>query len=131
MEPYPLKDKVPLIFRGCYMKLINLRNGYMIAERVKIADSFPSRLIGLIGRRTLPEHHALALSPCSSIHTFFMRFSIDVLFLDDQGEVVHLIQEMYPYRLSPVVKSAKMVIELSGGTVKNRVSPGDILKIER
>jgi len=112
------------------MKLINLRNGDIIADRVEIADGFLTRLAGLMGRRGMPENSALVLAPCSSMHTFFMRFSINAVFLDGQGEVVHMIPEMPPYRISPVVKNAKMVVELPGGTVKNRVFPGDILKVE-
>lgn len=113
------------------MKLINLKNQDVIAERVEIADNFFSRMVGLLGRKKLPEHNAMVLNPCSSIHTFFMRFSIDAVFLDGQGEVVHLITNMSPYRISPVIKNSKMVIELPGGTVKKRVFPGDILIIER
>ncbi|KJR99566.1 MAG: hypothetical protein VR68_08590 [Peptococcaceae bacterium BRH_c4a] len=113
------------------MKLINQRNGDIIADRIEIANGFLTRLAGLMGRTGMPENSALVLNPCSSIHTFFMRFCIDAVFLDGQGEVVHMIAEMPTYGISPMVKKAKMVIELPGGTAKNRVYPGDILKIER
>lgn len=112
------------------LKLINQRNGDIIVDHIEMADSFFTRLVGLIGRRVLPKNHALVLNPCNSIHTFFMRFCIDGVFLGARGEVVHLIHEMPPNRVSPVVERAKMVVELPGGTVKNRVNPGDILKIE-
>jgi len=113
------------------MKLINQRNGDIIADRVEIADSFFTRLVGLMGRRGMQGNNALVLNPCSSIHTFFMRFSIDAVFIDGQGEVIHLIPEMPTYEISPVVKKAKMVIELPGGTASSRVYIGDILRIER
>lgn len=111
------------------MKLINQRNGDIIAGRLELADGFLTRLTGLMGRTGMPENSALVLTPCSSIHTFFMRFCIDGVFLDGRGEVLQLITEMPPNRVSPVVKGAKMVLELPGGTVKNRVFTGDLLKI--
>jgi len=111
------------------MKLINQRNGDIIAGRIELADGFLTRLTGLMGRTGMPENNALMLKPCRSIHTFFMVFYIDGVFLDGRGEVLHLITEMPPNRVSPVVKGAKMVVELPGGTVKNRVYTGDILKI--
>lgn len=111
------------------MELINLRNGDMIANRVEIADSFLPRLVGLLGRKKFPENNAMVLKPCRSIHTFFLKFCIDVVFLNCQGEVVHLITNMPSYRLSPVIKKAKKVVELPAGTVKNRVNLGDTLII--
>ncbi|MCL5058868.1 MAG: DUF192 domain-containing protein [Actinobacteria bacterium] len=76
----------------------------------------------------MADGSALVLRPCRSVHTFFMRFNIDSVFLDRRGMVVYLIKDMPPFRISPVVRKASLVVELPGGTVRNRVRPGDILK---
>ncbi|MFZ5650946.1 MAG: DUF192 domain-containing protein [Bacillota bacterium] len=111
------------------MKLINCMTGEVLAEQVKVTEDFLSRLIGLMGRKTMAEGSALVLRPCRSVHTFFMCFNIDLVFLDLRGMVVHLIRDMPPFRISPLVRRASLVVELPGGTVRNRLWPGDILKI--
>ncbi len=111
------------------MKLINCTTGDVLAEQVKVAEDFLSRLIGLMGRKTMDDGSALVLRPCRCIHTFFMRFYIDLVFLDRRGMVVHLIRDMPPFRISPLVRMASLVVELPGGTVRNRLWPGDILKM--
>ncbi|MHB8158866.1 MAG: DUF192 domain-containing protein [Desulfocucumaceae bacterium] len=109
------------------MLLVNNQTGDVIADRAKIAGSFPGRLRGLLGKKTMSPGSALVLRPCRSIHTFFMKFYIDVIFLDRRGVVLHLIRSMPPSRLSPLVRGALTVVELPGGTIKERVSPGDTL----
>ncbi|MCL5935006.1 MAG: DUF192 domain-containing protein [Firmicutes bacterium] len=111
------------------MWLINCRTGDVIAEQVEMAGSFRGRVAGLIGKKTVPSGFALVLIPCRSIHTFFMRFDIDVIFLDRQGIVVHFIPNMPPYRIGPLVRGAYMVVELPGGAAGSRVFPGDQLNI--
>ena len=111
------------------MKLINRTTGDVLADQVRVAEDFLSRLIGLMGRKTMADGSALVLRPCRSVHTFFMRFNIDLVFLDRRGMVVHLIRDMPAFRISPVVRRASLVVELPGGTVRNRLRPGDILKM--
>ncbi len=113
------------------MQLVNLRTGEIVAGRVEKAGSFLGRLVGLIGKKSMPERSALVLKPCKSVHTFFMRLSIDVVFLDQDGRVLLVIAEMPPFRISPVVKGALKAVELPGGTVKNGIRPGDVLVIVR
>lgn len=62
----------------------------MIVERAVIANSYWSRFWELMGRRTLGEEERLLIGPCSSIHTMFMRFAIDVIFLDKEHRVVKI-----------------------------------------
>ena len=111
------------------MRLLNCMTGEVLAEQVQVAEDFLSRLIGLMGRKTMADGSALILRPCRSVHTFFMRFNIDLVFLDRRGMVVHLIKDMPPFRISPVVMRASLVIELPGGTVRNRLRPGDVLQM--
>ena len=111
------------------MKLINYTTGDVLADQVRVAEDFLSRLIGLMGRKTMAGGSALVLKPCRCVNTFFVRFNIDLVFLDRRGVVVHLISDMPPFRISPVVRRASLVVELPGGTVRNRLWPGDILKM--
>ncbi|MCL6612984.1 MAG: DUF192 domain-containing protein [Peptococcaceae bacterium] len=82
-----------------------------------------------MGGKSMPAGSALVLSPCGMVHTFFMRFPIDVVFLDPAGRVLRVIHEMPPFRVSPYVKEARTVVELPGGTAKGRVRPGDVLVV--
>ena len=95
----------------------NKTRDIVLAEDIEIADSFCGRLKGLLGRRSLPRGTGLLLRPCNSIHSFFVRFSFDVLFLDSNCKVVHQIERMRPFRISPVVKGVRMTLELPAGSI--------------
>lgn len=108
--------------------LQNLTKGSTVARRLSLADTFGKRLRGLMGRAELPQGEGLLITPCNSIHTFFMRFPIDVLFIDEHRCVVHLIPALKPYRLSPLVRAARSVVELPAGTIaRTRTETGDRL----
>ena len=80
---------------------------------VRIADSFLSRAIGLLGQRELDDAHGLLLHPCSSVHTALMRRSIDVVFLDAQARVLS-VSTLQPWRFHWVPR-AVCVLELAQG----------------
>jgi uncharacterized membrane protein (UPF0127 family) len=110
-------------------KLIyNLANG----ERVcvgELADRPLARMRGLIGRQALPAGEGVLLKPANSIHTAFMRFSIDVLFLDRDLRVLGIVERMRPWRLASKRK-ARRVLELSAGESARRgVRVGDRLSV--
>jgi len=112
------------------MKVINLRNNALLADRVVLANTFFSRLIGLLNRRSLATGEALILKPASSIHTLFMRFSIDVLFLDESGKVIAALPSLKPFRLSPLYFQSVSVIELPEKTIQlTNTQPGDTIQI--
>ena len=95
------------------------------------ADGFFPRLIGLLGTDDLDSNKGLHIVPCSSIHTFGMKYAVDVLFLDKQGRVVHLIQALPPNKMTKMVSSAQSVLELSAGSIsEQRIEVGDILNIK-
>ena len=76
-----------------------------------------------------PEE-GLWIVPCPMIHTFFMKFPIDVLFLDRGLKVARVIEDLKPWRLSPWVFRAHSVLELAGGVLKGSVQAGDQLEIK-
>jgi uncharacterized membrane protein (UPF0127 family) len=114
------------------MMIRNRTKNRVIAEKAEIADTFFSRLKGLLGRRELHQGEALVIEPCNSIHTVGMKFSIDALFLDDECRVVALRRDIRPYRFTRVFRRAKRVVELPVSTIEgSSTSIGDQIDIER
>lgn len=86
-----------------------------LAVKCRVARDFFSRLMGLMGRKTIPADEALLFPKCNSIHTFFMRFPIDVIFVSKDGTVVDVIEAMAPWRMLLPRQGAKHTIEMAGG----------------
>jgi uncharacterized membrane protein (UPF0127 family) len=99
------------------MKAFNARSGKSIADKVVKADSTLSRMKGLLGRTDFPPGEALLLQPCKLIHTFGMKFPIDVLFIGKGNDVVAVGENLPPNRLSAFVIRASSVLELPAGTL--------------
>jgi len=113
------------------MKLVNRRNGAVLAERVERATRIWDRMRGLLGRRHLPQGDALAIDPCNSIHTFFMAFAIDAAFLDRDGKVIRALRDLRPYRATRIHRSAAQVVELPAGTLaRTDTRAGDEIAFE-
>ena len=89
----------------------------MLADRAARARNLVARTRGLIGAASLPPGEALLLEGDNAIHTCFMGFPIDVAFLDRHGRVVHLINQMPPWRVSRIVWKACSVLELPDGVL--------------
>lgn len=109
----------------------NCRTGKVLARRARKAESFVERAIGLLGRRSLDDGEALWIEPCSSIHMFFMRFTIDALFVDRQGRVTRAVPHLRPWRIALGGSRAHAVLELPAGTIEeSETRVGDQLEIE-
>lgn len=107
-------------------------DGNVIAEACRLADNPLSRLVGLQFARRFERGAGVLLKPCNAVHTCFVRFPIDVLFLSSDGHIVRLIPEMKPWRLSPVVRGASQTLELPAGTARAwNLAEGDRLTFER
>ncbi|MBI4060903.1 MAG: DUF192 domain-containing protein [Elusimicrobia bacterium] len=107
--------------------VFNATRGALVAAKVEKADTPASRSRGLLGRASLAADEGLWIVPCPMIHTFFMKFPIDVLFLDSALRVVRVVENLRPWRLSPWVLSARSVLELKGGALGGCVRVGDRL----
>lgn len=95
-----------------------------------VASGFYSRLRGLIGRAGLAAGEGLLLTPCRAVHTFGMRFPIDLLFIDHQGQVVAVIKNLKPNRYSGYFGAASAVLELAAGEADRYViAVGDRLSV--
>jgi uncharacterized protein len=102
-------------------------DGRVVVPRCRVADGFFSRLRGLLGRRGLEPGEGLLLSPSSSVHTLFMRFPIDVVFLDRGLRVVGVSGDVRPWRLAGR-RGARHVLELAAGEAHaHRIRAGERL----
>jgi uncharacterized protein len=90
-----------------------------VCERCGIADNFFSRMRGLLGRRQLPDDECLLIRPAGSIHTFFMRFPIDALFLDQELRVLAVSNDLKPWRVARQ-RGAHVVVEMAAGQATKR-----------
>jgi uncharacterized membrane protein (UPF0127 family) len=114
------------------MKIINATQGVVLAQKAAMADTMFSRMRGLLNRASLHPEEALLITHCRSIHMFFMRFSIDAVFVDREHRVVGLVKRIRPFCLSPYFRKAFSVVELPEGTIeKTKTGMGDQLRIEK
>lgn len=112
------------------MKIINQTRQTTIANQAKTADTFLKRLKGLIGTDSLPQD-ALIITQCNSIHMFFMKYSIDVIFVNRQNIVVGLIHEIKPFQMSPIFFGSSYAIELAPNIIhKTKTQKGDIITLQ-
>jgi hypothetical protein len=85
----------------------------------------------LLGTNVLAPRHGLLLRPCRQVHSFFMRYALDLLFLDAENRVLRSFSDFAPNRVSPLVRGAAAVLELPAGALADiEVGPGDQLSIE-
>jgi hypothetical protein len=113
------------------MQILNLTRGTSLADRCGLARSFFARLKGLMGHPGLAAGEGLLINPCSSVHSYFMRFPIDVVFADRNDVVVGLTAAMAPNRPYAGARRARYVIELPAGTIAaSGTQLGDALRLE-
>jgi uncharacterized membrane protein (UPF0127 family) len=104
--------------------------GTVVCERCEIAESALARMKGLLGRDGLEPGTGMLIDASPSVHMFFMRFPIDVVFLDRDRKVVGVRHDLRPWRVAGARK-AVAALELPAGTAATvGVSEGDVLVIE-
>lgn len=121
------------------VSLKNLKNSAVISEKCEVADSLVTRLVGLIGKSRMEDGSGLFLPKCKSIHMWFMRVSIDVVFLKEEATgggtstwlISSLHEDVRPWRLFPVNDfNADAVVELPKDTIRKfGLTRGDTLCI--
>lgn len=121
-----LKDRRPAA--EIRMRVSNLTRQTELANCVALADTGESRRKGLLGRERLSAGEGLWLVPCEAVHTFGMRFSIDLIYLDRQHRIRKVRSDVRPWRLSTCL-SAHSVLELASGRIREtRTQYGDTLE---
>ena len=107
--------------------LVNERTHAAVATEVELASTRASRRRGLLGRDYLDPSSALMLTPCLAVHTAFMRFPIDIVFLDQEGVAVKLVADVPPWRMAAAAR-AHSVIEMAAGSLRRHaIALGDRL----
>lgn len=101
-----------------------------IANDVHIAQTMRDRMLGLMFSSEIPRGDGLLLSPCNSIHTFFMNYPIDVLFLDKNNTVVKIYHSLAPWRITPIFFRSRKVLELRAGTLSKDIKVGTTIEVE-
>jgi len=113
------------------LKTFSVRNaerGTVLATRAKLASSYIDRLLGLMGRRRIEDGGGLLLTRSASIHSFFMRFRFDAIFLDRDDRVVKIVPAMRQWWIAFGGRGAKDTLELPAGTAAaTGTQPGDVL----
>jgi len=95
----------------------NTDRGSVLGETIEVADSAIRRVKGLLGRECLEDGQGLLFKQCASLHTFFMRFPIDVLFVDKSGKVLKVADGVRPFKLVAAPLRAHYAIELPAGAI--------------
>jgi len=97
--------------------LFHERSQRSLATSVNLADTRRARRKGLLGRNSIGADEAMVITPCVAVHTAFMRFAIDVVFIDRDGRAVQIVQDLQPWRIA-VSFRARAVVEMAAGRVK-------------
>ena len=110
------------------LRVSNLSKGTCLGSNITVADSPRRRMVGLLGTTSLEPESGLLIFPTQAVHTFGMKYSIDILFLDRQKKVVGIRPDVPPYRITPIFWRAECVLELPAGAAeKSQTAVGDLL----
>ncbi len=113
-----------------YLRVSNITRHTVLATRMEVAGTSEKRSKGLLGRQCLLPGEGMWIAPCEAVHTFFMRFSIDLVYLDRKKRVMKTRSAVPPWRLSACL-SAYSVLELPAGTIRStQTTAGDTLEFE-
>ena len=108
---------------------IGRQGGHVVCESCVLADTAPRRLRGLLGRKGLGSGEGILLRPAPAIHTWFMRFPIDAVFVDRDLAVLKVAANVTPWRMARC-RGARAVLELAAGEAGRRgIGPGDRLEV--
>lgn len=111
-------------------RLYNFSKSQEISSLLRVANTWWTRTKGLLGSHSLPETEALWIHRCNSIHTFFMRYSIDAIFVNKDLKVQKVYSNLTPWRVTLPVWSAHSVFELPAGSAnKLKIEEGDLLHV--
>ena len=109
-------------------QIINTTDRSTVCGLCELADTFVSRLLGLLGRRALDPSAGMLIAPSSGIHTFGMRFPIDVVSLDHNLEVISLHPALGSWRVAGLSRKTRSILELPAGQIsQSRIAVGDRL----
>ncbi len=99
--------------------------------KIHTAKTFFARLIGLLWRTSLPPDEALLISRCAGVHTWFMRFTIDVVWLDSENRILGVVENLKPWKTARGPVGTVHCLELAAGGVKrHNIEVGQNIRVE-
>ena len=111
-------------------KISVINNNNVITRNAESADNFFSRFRGLMFRKAIDDDYVLHITPCNQIHMLNMRFALDVIYLDENGRVVKIDENVQPGKICKTVRNAKSVIEMKASAASRLgIRTGDILEV--
>ncbi len=114
------------------VRAVNMNRGTTLGESIRVADSGLTRILGLLGERGLPDGDGLLIVPSQGVHTWGMRFPIDVAVLDNDWKVMAMRDCMGPFRMTRLFWRAAAVLELPAGLLRRtETAVGDEIKFSR
>lgn len=111
------------------MKIQVTHNKKVLSSNILMADTPISRVIGLMFRKRPVDSDGLLLDPCNSIHTCFMRYPLDVVFMSKSNQVIKIIRNLKPWRMTLIYFKARKTLELPAGNLPKEIKEGDILEV--
>jgi uncharacterized membrane protein (UPF0127 family) len=109
----------------------NTARNTILGETIEVASTAAQKVRGLLGRECLEDGHGLLFKHCSSLHTFFMSFPIDVVFTDRNGKVLKAASDVKPFKLVAAPLRAYYAIELPAGSIaRSNTREGDVLSFD-
>jgi uncharacterized membrane protein (UPF0127 family) len=113
-----------------YLTVTIPKKAVTVGSRIGLADTFVTRLFGLLGKSSIDDGSGLLIRPSSGVHTMWMRFAIDVIALDKDMRVLRTWERLRPWRLTPVSLRTHCVLELAPGQIHHlNIEPGDQLAL--
>ena len=114
-----------------YRTLCDAETGRVLVSHCEVADTGWKRAIGLLGRKCLDANSGLWMRPCNGVHTLFMRFAIDVAFLDGNGVVLRVVPNLRPFRIALPVRGTRTMLELPVNALAVlEIAPGTRLALD-
>ena len=102
----------------------------ILSKDILLADTLLARLIGLMFKPKLVGAEGLLIQPCNSIHTFFMRYSLDIVFLSRDNRIVKILRDVRPWRMTWIYFRASQTLELPAGKLPSDLKEGDKLEVK-
>ncbi len=111
------------------MKIQITYKNKLLSKDILVAESLVSRMIGLMFKEKLVDAEGLMIDPCRSIHTFFMRYNLDIVFLSRDNLVIKIIRDLKPWRITWIYFRATKTLEMPAGRLPTDINVGDRLEV--
>lgn len=112
-------------------KAILRKGDAVLIPDMDVTESFLERFQGLMFTQSIPDSYGLLIRPCNQIHMMNMKFPLDVIYLSEDGTILHIDEDIHPWKIGKTVKKAVGVVEVNSGTcARLGLETGDKLTIE-